>query len=65
MFFGKKTLSDVTVKVEDVCIPAHEILLRSRCSVLDAMLGSQFQEAKSRELVFKETDVNFSNSELK
>jgi len=58
MFFGKKTLSDVTVKVEDVCIPAHEILLRSRCSVLDAMLGSQFQEAKSRELVFKETDAD-------
>ena len=50
LFFNKTFLSDVEFLVEGVAIPAHKIVLATRCDVLEAMLTGGFSETNTHQV---------------
>lgn len=54
LFFNKTFLSDVEFLVEGVAIPAHKIVLATRCDVLEAMLTGGFSETNTHQIEIPE-----------
>lgn len=50
LFLNKSLFSDVVFSVAGVTIPAHKLVLCSRCEVMSAMLSGNFMESASKEV---------------
>ncbi|XP_064402043.1 rho-related protein racA-like [Halichondria panicea] len=50
LFLNKRLFSDVCFLVEGVVVPAHRLVLTTRCEVMSAMLSGAFQESAANEI---------------
>ncbi|XP_064402041.1 rho-related protein racA-like isoform X2 [Halichondria panicea] len=50
LFLNKGLFSDVCFLVEGVVVPAHRLVLTTRCEVMSAMLSGAFQESAANEI---------------
>jgi len=55
LFLNKKTLSDISFKVEGKTIYSHKAILASRCAVLATMLSGGFMESKHADIPIPDT----------
>ncbi|XP_064392713.1 rho-related protein racA-like isoform X2 [Halichondria panicea] len=50
LFLNKELFSDVCFLVEGVVVPAHRLVLTTRCEVMSAMLSGAFQESTANQI---------------